>query len=178
MLKRLTTLSLALLIAACATPTPNESEYNLGVAAYKAKDYASARTHWSRSIESGDPASQNNLAYLLYYGLGGAAEMNRAVALWSASATNGHSEAQWHLGHAYEDGKAVPANLVEAYAWYRCAIASAERSAADDEAEGQIAEDARKSLTSLLERLPPEQFSASEELARKYVGSYARKARV
>jgi hypothetical protein len=176
MLRRFIPIVVALTLSVCAAQSFAESEYNLGVAAYKSKDYASARVHWSRSVEQGELSALNNLGYLLFYGLGGPVDWDHALELWRKSAMRGHSEAQWHLGHVYENGDAVPKNLVEAYAWYRCAVTSAEAAPRDDDAEAQIASDARKSLIQLLEILPPEQFAAAETLAKRRIAAYAAKA--
>lgn len=172
---RIIFLVMALALSACATRPNQESEYNLGVYAYIAKDYATAREHWSRSLKRGPLSTHNNLGYLLYYGLGGPKDQARAFELWSRAAKLGHSEAQRHLGRAYQEGGGVDQSLVEAYAWYRCAIASAETMAATNSTEAKIALDARKSLTKLLQQLPSEQIAASEELAKHYIESYAKK---
>jgi len=137
----------------CATPPKAESPYNKGVDAYRLKDYASARAHWTTAAASGNASAENNLGYLLFYGLGGAEDSETAIQLWRKAAEGGHSESQWHLGEAYRLGKAVPQSNVEAYAWYRCAVASAEAATGEDRrVEQEIANDARKTLEKLLGR--------------------------
>ena len=164
-----------LALVACASRPTSESAYNLGVSAYRAKDYSAARTHWSDAVASGDVSALNNLGYLFYYGLGGAADQQQAVGLWRRAAERGDSEAQWHLGAAYQEGKALPQSNVEAYAWYRFAIASAEAATENERpVEQEIANDARKSLAAIVERLTPEQFAAGQALAKQYIGAYAR----
>jgi TPR repeat protein len=76
------------------------------VDAYKAKNYAAAISHWSDSVLVGNTDAANNLAYLLYSGLGIAADKERAFKLWRLAAYAGQSEAQWHLGVAFEQGAA------------------------------------------------------------------------
>lgn len=174
---RIVALALAVaVLSGCATQSVRESQYNLGVDAYKAKDYAAARQHWSRAIDAGELSAFNNLGYLLYQGLGGPTDRRRAASLWQEAAFRGHSEAQWHLGQAYEEGGGVPRSVVEAYAWYRCAVASAEATSETEDVEAQILGDARKSLTDLLRNLPADQFGAAESLARRYIERYAKKA--
>lgn len=164
------------LLQGCATPTASESSYNMGVFAYRTHDYAGARHQWRRAVEEGEVAALNNLGYLLYEGLGGEPDQAQAVALWRQAALLQHSEAQWHLGQAFEDGTGIPRNLVEAYAWYRCAIANAGAATSDEaDVEGQIAEGARKSLASVLRKLNPDQWGAAERLARDYIDSHARR---
>jgi TPR repeat protein len=152
-----------------------ESAYNLGVQAYRAKDYAGAREQWSLAAREGETSALNNLGYLLYQGLGGGTDQAGAVVLWRHAAMRGHAEAQWHLGAAFEQGAGVDASLLEAYAWYRCALANNDTSA-DADAAQEIARDAGKSLSALMARLPTEQFSAAEQRAREYIEKYARAA--
>jgi TPR repeat protein len=171
---RLVIVAAVLVLAACASPRSEESAYNEGVAAYRAKDFATARKHWAIAVAAGDLTAQNNLGYLFYYGLGGPQDPQGAVSLWRMAAAGGHSEAQWHLGHAYQDGKGVPRSNVEAYAWYRCAVVSAEAAVREEPVEQQIANDARKSLEGVLGILSKEEFADGEALAKLYIAKYVR----
>jgi hypothetical protein len=164
---------LALVMVGCAS-VPADSEYNLGVHAYQTKNFEDARVHWERAVAEGEVLAKNNLGYLLYYGKGGPKDRERAVALWREAAAGGSSESLWHLGTVYESGGVVPQSSVEAYAWYRCALASAEAREQEDETEGQIAEDARRSLGQVLARLTPEELSNAQALANEYIAKYAR----
>jgi TPR repeat protein len=165
----------AVLTACVSTPAPKTS-YNQGVEAFRSKDYRAAREHWAKAIDSGDISALNNLGYLLFYGLGGEQDHSQAIALWKKAAYSAHSEAQWHLGVAYERGEGVPENLEEAYAWYRCSVASAAAAPSTDEPEAEILKDASKSLAKLLGRLPPDRFANAEALAKKYVSQYSRRS--
>jgi len=164
------------LVAGCVAAPSVESEYNQGVDAYRVKDYAAARLHWSKAVEDRELSALNNLGYLLYYGLGGDADEARAIQLWTQAAELGHSESQWHLGRAYEDGTGTTQNLHQAYAWYRCAVANAQAGSDNRDAEDQIAQDASKSLTNLLKKLPPDQLVVGEQLAKQYIDRYAKRA--
>jgi TPR repeat protein len=152
-----------------------ESSYNKGVSAYLAKNYAEARLHWSRATEEGEVYALNNLGYLLYYGLGGEADPKRAVSLWRKGALAGHSEAQWHLGKAFEDGKGVAKSYTRAYAWYRCALASAQAAAKQDpKVENKIAQDVETSIVVLVDKLSPRQFESAARLGDEYVRKYVK----
>ena len=167
---------LVAILVGCAAPSATRSEYNLGVDAYRVKDYAAARLHWSKAVDEQELSAFNNLGYLLYYGLGGEPDTTRAVVLWLKAARDGHSEAQWHLGRAFEDGEGTKQSTIEAYAWYRCAVANSQAGAKDNDSEAQVAQDASKALTSILRKLPAEKLEAAELLARQYIAMYARTA--
>jgi hypothetical protein len=175
LLRTITAVALLSALLGCASPTSHESSYNEGVIAFRAKDYATARTQWAKAVDDGDASAMNNLGYLLFQGLGGAPDLERGLSLWMRAAVLGHSEAQWHLGNAYERGKGVQKSEEEAYAWYRCAIASAQAPSNNRETETEILQDASKSLARLLERLQSDRFGAAEELAKQYVAKYARR---
>jgi len=160
-------------LCGCAGVTPKESEYNRGVQAYRMKDYASARRHWAKAIvDEHERAAKNNLGYLLYYGLGGESDINRAILLWTEAAESGDRESQWHLGQASEDGKGVEQSFIKAYAWYRCA--STDSPPATDELDIEVARDASQSLARLLPRLSLAELEAAENLARLYIANYSK----
>jgi TPR repeat protein len=163
------------MLVGCAAASPKETEYNLGVQAYRVKDYSSARQHWTRAVEEHEITAYNNLGFLLYYGLGGEPDATRAVSLWMTAAKSGETESQWHLGQAFEDGKGTGQSVTEAYAWYRCAAASLQATPAVDDIDAQIARDASQSLMRLLPMLTAAQFEASEKLAKLYIEKYSKR---
>jgi TPR repeat protein len=78
----------ALLLSTClqaAAQLPSASDYNLGVDAYRARDYAAARLHWQKAVEQENVDAHNNLGYLLFNGLGGDKDRVRAVSLWQTA---------------------------------------------------------------------------------------------
>ncbi|WP_338768272.1 tetratricopeptide repeat protein [Massilia sp. METH4] len=161
-------LSLASGREALAEPS---TEYNQGVDAYRAQDYAAARTHWEKAALQDDIHAHNNLGFLLYRGWGGAKDATRAVGLWRKAAELGHSEAQWHLGDAFADGEGVARDPVAAYAWYRCAAAPRNER---DETDELVADDARKSLAKLLDAINVEQLAAAELRGRECIARYVK----
>lgn len=84
----------------------------------------------------------------------------------------GKAEPQWHLGQAYENGKGVERSATEAYAWYRCALASAQAKAQQQDVDAQIAANANRSLAQLRPKLTPAQLEAGEALARSRMAAY------
>lgn len=163
------------LLAACATQPETDSAYNGGVAAYRAKDYAAARLEWRKSVATGNVDAMNNLGFLLAEGLGGERDEPAAVDLWTTAAKRGEPEAAWHLGQAYQCGKGVPRSEIEAYAWYSCAVASSRAAGPDQELDAEILKDANDSLSRLMAIFPAEKFQAAQELAGRYVATYAKR---
>src|SRR6185503_1425061 len=134
--------------------------------------------HWRQALDEGEVRALNNLGYLLYYGLGGETDSKRAVSLWKKGALAGHSEAQWHLGRAFEDGKGVTQNYTRAYAWYRCALASAQAAAKlDPEVETEIARDVEASLAALVDKLSPSEREDGGRLAQEFLKMYVKPVR-
>lgn len=162
------------MLAGCAFKPIPQTAYNMGVQAFRIHDYRSARQHWDAAVAQHDIHAYNNLGYLLYRGLGGAADVPRAIALWTDAAQAGEAESQWHLGQAYEDGKGVERSVTQAYAWYRCAAASALGKTAPQDLDEQIAASANRSLTRLLPKLTPAEFQAGEALAQAHIAAYVK----
>lgn len=163
-----------LLVCAMQAATAEESHYNKGVEAWRTKNFAEARRQWEQSLASGGPdEALNNLGFLLYNGLGGEPNHAKAVELWRKGAALSVSEAQLHLGHAYEDGKGVGRNLVSAYAWYRCAIATAEKLSKADKTEAEIGKNALTALRQLTSKLSAQQVADGDKQAAQLIAKYA-----
>jgi hypothetical protein len=161
---------LSLFLAVVTLSAGAETVYNLGVAAYKQKDYSLARQHWAAAVEEGEPLALNNLGFLLYRGLDGDRDVGRPVDLWRRGA-----EAQWHLGQMHERGEGVPEDVVVAYAWYKCAVVSAEAlfHAEGSDAEETIAGNAARSLVRVLAKLTLAPFEKAGALSSDYIVRHA-----
>lgn len=152
----------------------DDSAYNKGVDAWRAKNYAEARKQWTQSLAEGGPdEALNNLAYLLYQGLGGEPEPAKAVELWRKGAALSVSEAQWHLGQAYEAGRGVTGNLVQAYAWYLCAAATAGKLSQAEETEREIEIDAQESARKAAQKMTAAQQEQAKAIAQQLIAKYA-----
>jgi TPR repeat protein len=171
---------LVVAVALCVTalPAASETPYNLGVAAWQKKNYVEAARQWSAAVLTGNLDAMNNLAYLYSNGLGVAHQDAVALSLWQSAAYSGHSESQWHLGTVYEQGLGVSADLVRAYAWYGCALASAKRNTEGETAdvETKIGADAESSLAALKEKLDDKQLARAEVLRAQLVERYGKAA--
>jgi tetratricopeptide (TPR) repeat protein len=175
MRKTLSILIMSLFVALDATAQSQDfKEYNLGVDAFRAKNYESARQHWTLALAQDNSNAYNNLGFLLFNGLGGSADPVRAVALWRNAAMMGNAESQWHLGYAYEAGQGSLRNAVEAYAWYRCAENSYRLTPVPDKEASEATQDASQSVTRVRAKLPEDQRKVAEELARIYIALYSR----
>lgn len=173
----LLTLALALGAAhadSAASAPRAQSEYNLGVEAFRAKDYVEARRHWQSCALEADapPEVFNNLGYLLHRGLGGEADPEGGVALWRKAAELGVSESQMHLGTAYEYGEGVAQDVVEAYAWTRLAMATS-KAAADSALELVIRKDIQRHLDHLAKAMTPEQLAEGDARAERSIARHA-----
>lgn len=169
----------SLVVVSCAS-VPAETPYNLGVAAYKKRNYSEAAAQWTKSVARGNTEAMNNLGYLLYNGYGVDKDTDRAVKLWRVAAEAGESESQWHLGRAYETGIGVERSLSNAYAWYQCAIETASNNSTaatrNHDTEGAILRDAKESLNKMKDGLGASDLERGQALAAEYIARYAKPA--
>ncbi len=169
-------LVVAAALCVAALPAASETPYNLGVAAWQKKNYIEAARQWSAAVLTGNLDAMNNLAYLYSNGLGVAHQDTVALSLWQLAAYSGQSESQWHLGTVYEKGLGVPTDIVRAYAWYGCALASAKRNTEGETAdlETKIGADAESSLAALKGKLDEKQLARAEVLRVQLVERYGK----
>ncbi len=167
-------LVVAAAVCITALAAASDTPYNLGVAAWQKKNYPDAARQWSAAVLTGNLNAMNNLAYLYSNGLGVAHQDAVALSLWQSAAYSGHSESQWHLGTVYERGMGVSRDLVRAYAWYGCALASAKRNAEGEtvDVEAKIGSDAEASLAALKGKLDDEELARAEVLRMQLVERY------
>lgn len=169
---------LAYLLLLIALPvfsaSPEKSSYNKGVDAYREKNYTEARKQWTQSLAEGGPdEALNNLAFLFFNGLGGDTDEEKAVELWRKGAALGVSEAQWHLGYAYEKGKGLRRSLAYAYAWYRCAAINSGRLKASSDAESAIFDDVEEAQLKLSVRISESDKESGERLSKEFIARYS-----
>lgn len=171
-------LALLLLVSLPFCASSEESAYNKAVDAYQEERYHDAFRLWSAAAAHGSVDALNNIGFLLYSGLGATQDHEAAVDLWRTAAYAGHSEAKWHLGEAYENGKGIPKDRTRAYAWYRCAVATAKWKLTenDDEVEGVILKGAEQSLQALTPLLTKADLVRGNVLATECIERYGRPA--
>lgn len=124
-------------IAALICATSLHGDYQAGVDAYEAGDYASAMTQWKAEINR--PGEPENLAIyretlyaigMLYWQGKGVARDDTVAAVWLKQAADiNHPEAQNKLGFMYSTGQGVPQNFEQARHWFELAAAQGDADA-------------------------------------------------
>lgn len=108
-------LVLGLVLAVGAAPL--RADFQEGLAAYDAGDFAAAAEAWRPLAEAGDVEAQVALAGLYTSGLGVPTDPTEAARLYRAAAEQGDAVARLNLGDAYSRGAGVPRDPARAYVW-------------------------------------------------------------
>jgi len=135
---------------------PARADFNDGVAAMVAGDYAKALESFVPLAETADHAyAQYFLGRMYADGRGVERSPEEAVRWFREAAEKGVQEAQFRLAGLYERGEGVPRDLEYAYAWYSVAaqLGSAKAGTARDGAAGQLAPAALKEAQGLADDL-------------------------
>jgi len=106
------------------------ADWDDGVAAYAAGDYATAYRSWFPDAEQGDAKAQFNLGIMYYEGTGVPENDTEAVKWYRMAAEQGDVSAQYNLGNMYGKGEGVPEDYVKAYMWWLLAKAQGDKEAA------------------------------------------------
>jgi TPR repeat protein len=97
-------------------------DFQKGLAAAKAGDYATALQEWTPLAEAGDAKAQNKLGVMYDNGLGVPQDYLEALKWFRMAAEQGHADAQYRLGIMYEEGRGVMfSSRNKARKWYRLA---------------------------------------------------------
>lgn len=110
---------LVIIMIACACPA--RSDYDAGVEAYTAGDYAAALAEWQESAEAGDPESQFGMGLIYESGRGVGRDYRTAVTWYRQAAEQNHAPAQFNLGHLLRLGAGVEPDMEEAVRWWTAA---------------------------------------------------------
>jgi TPR repeat protein len=109
-----------LLCTAVAAPVMAQ-DFDKGLAAAQAGDFATAFQEWRPLAEQGNAGAQNNLGSIYREGLGVPQDYAEAVNWYRLAAEQGYADAQNNLGVMYREGLGVPQDYAEAVNWYRLA---------------------------------------------------------
>ena len=96
-------------------------DFQKGLAAAQAGDFATALQEWTPLAEAGDAQAQFNLSVMYNKGQGVLQDYKEAVKWYRLAAEQGFAAAQYNLGQMYKRGHGVPQNYKEAVKWYRLA---------------------------------------------------------
>lgn len=114
-------LILLVAVAAIAPGAARAGNFEVGLAAFNAGDYALAYANWEPLAQTGDAKSQASLGFLYYSGKGVRRDDAQSLLWFSLAAEAGQPTAQFFLGVQYYYGRGVGRDLARAYSW--CDIA-------------------------------------------------------
>ncbi|MBW7850126.1 MAG: sel1 repeat family protein [Rhodospirillales bacterium] len=107
----------AVLISAASMPA--KADLASGIAAYEARDFATALVAFENQARAGDAEAQYRLATMFENGDGVDANETKAWSWLKRAAEANHVGAQRRLAEYYESGRGVPMSFAEAYKWYK-----------------------------------------------------------
>jgi TPR repeat protein len=107
-----------LLCTAVSAPVMAQ-DFDEGLAAAQAGDYATALQEWRPLAEQGHASAQYNLGVMYDNGREVLQDYVEAVIWYRRAADLGHASAQNNLGFLYDSGRGVMQDYAEAVIWYR-----------------------------------------------------------
>jgi TPR repeat protein len=103
-----------------SAPQP-QRQYCAGMAAYRQKDYARAKTLLESAGAGGSGSALGLLGYMYETGRGVPADPSRAFHYYQQSADLGNSDGMYSLGRCYQGGIGVAKNDAQAQKWFAAA---------------------------------------------------------
>ena len=94
-------------------------DFNKGLEAYKADDFATALKEFKPLAEQGNAEAQNNLGYMYEYGKGVLKDVTEAAKWNRLSAEQGNAEGQYVLAMKHFKGEGVLQDYAETLKWLR-----------------------------------------------------------
>jgi TPR repeat protein len=131
-------------------------DFQKGLGAYDAGDYATALQEWSELAEQGNAIAQVILGVMHYEGKGVTQDYKEAVKWFSNSAEQGNAKAQFNLGVTHAKGQGVIQDNVYAHMWFNISAST-----------GDV--DAEKERDIVAKRMTSEDISKAQGLARECV---------
>ncbi len=110
---------------------PAWADFEAGVAAYQAGDYAAALAEFRKLADKGVVVAQTNLGYMYSLGEGVEQDLAESAKWFRRAAEAGSTAAQVTMGALAYHGEGMERNAVEAYAWFSIAAAGGQDSAED-----------------------------------------------
>ena len=143
-----------LLIFSCSTAWA--ADFDKGLAAARAGDFATALAEWKPLAEQGDAVAQFYLGVMYANGEGVLEDDKEAVKWFKLAAEQGYAKAQYNLGLMYDNGEGVIQDNVYAHMWFNIAAANGH-------------ENARSNKGIVVKRMTPQDISKAQDLARECV---------
>jgi uncharacterized protein len=107
-------------VALMLTPAAGAAQdFEAGLDAVEAGDYATALQEWRPLAEQGRADAQAYLGVMYNFGEGVPLDHAEAVRWYRLAAEQGNTFAQFNLGVKYHNGQGVPQDYAEAARWYR-----------------------------------------------------------
>lgn len=121
---------------ATSTPTPSSADYQKGLAAYDAGDYAKAMSIWLPLAEKGDVPAQRGVGKLYEKGRGVDRDFAKAIRWYRPAAEKGDAESQYRLSVGYGYGLGIKKDEATAMMWLRKAAEGGQKRAQKSLAQG------------------------------------------
>lgn len=128
MLKFIRCAVVALMLAPAAGAA---QDFDDGMKAFKAKDYATALQEWRPLAEQGHASAQYTLGVMNDTGEGVALDHVKAVRWYRMAAEQGHASAQYNLAVMHYNGEGILQNDATAHMWFNIAAANGDDHAAE-----------------------------------------------
>ena len=110
--------ALILAVFVLLTLPARAADFETGMAAAEAGDFATALAEWGPLAEAGDARSQFNMAVLYDNGYGVEKNLAEAAKWFRLAAEQVLAMAQYNLGNMYASGQGVERDVAEAAKWY------------------------------------------------------------
>jgi TPR repeat protein len=108
------------------------ADFDKGLAAAKAGDYATVLREWKPLAEQGDVHVQFNLGLMYDNGQGVPQDYKESLKWYRLAAYQGYADAESNLGVMYAEGRGVPQDAPTAYMWWNIAAASGDKDATEN----------------------------------------------
>ena len=117
--------------ALCMCSSVLPADFESGLNAYKAGDYATALKEWQPLADQGAPHAAYNLGLMYARGEGVPKDFAKAASYYQKAAEQGVAEAEYNLAVLYSTGEGVPKDEKQAMTWFLKAAEKGDTRAAE-----------------------------------------------
>jgi uncharacterized protein len=97
----------------------DKADFQTGLKAARAGDFAGALREWRPLAERGFEGAQSNLGLMYYKGSGVPQDYTKAAKWFRKAAERSDATAQYNLGYMYSIGQGIPQDYAKAVKWLR-----------------------------------------------------------